>query len=136
MTTDQLLKLVTLDKAALKAASVFIGLPKLGDNISSDQAVLLVVLDLLNAKGFDKEHQYAIVRIIKDDVTAYVTDPKDKFIALQVIDYNYVALPNWVKPYDYKSMEHIDALPNQPITSDCISITAIYNRLIKPLING
>jgi hypothetical protein len=131
---DYLLKLVSLEKSALQAASRFSGLPKLGDEVEVGHAVCLILCDLLNQKGVPKDHQYAILDVIKDDITKYVADPDNKFLGLQILDYTYVALPGWEKPYNYQTLEYVDRLPHAPILSDCIAVTAIYDRMVKPLI--
>src|SRR4051812_30845607 len=104
---DQLLKLVSLEKQALQAASRFIGLPKLAEELTPSHATLLVLCDLLNQKGFEKDHQYAIVEIVKGDVDNYIANPDDRFLGVQILDYNYVVLPMWSQPYDYKALEFI-----------------------------
>jgi hypothetical protein len=131
---EHLLKIVSLEKSALVAASRFSGLPKLDEDVSVPHAACLIVCDLLDQKGIPKDHQYAIIDAIKDSVTAYIEEPTNRFSAIQILDYAYIAMPGWEKPYDYKTLEYVDRLPHSPILSDCIAITPIYERLLKPLI--
>lgn len=130
------MKATSLTKPQARIAFLLMEIPgaEAKETIDLEGSVSLLLYDLLMQMGMSQEHVASVMARLREDVKAFCQNPEGPPPVFALLDNRYLVVNNQPPILDVETEESLDGLQAAPVISMAVSLSGVYQRILKPLV--